>query len=102
MALAGGEVGCESQAPAKRKSARATLPVNARPANTAGLSEAEMNQAARLCTAKCVRCHQLYDPAGYTDAEWESWSAKMTRKAHLKPVQAELLWAYLGAFRATK
>jgi len=66
---------------------------------TAGLSEAEIGQAVKLCTAKCLRCHALYDPAAYTDTEWHSWTEKMTTKAHLKPQQAELLWRYLGAFR---
>jgi hypothetical protein len=92
-----GAVGCESPRPSARAK---QLPTYARPANTAGLSGVQVDQAAKLCVDKCVRCHPLYDPASYGDAEWQSWVTKMTGKAHLKPGQAELLWRYLGAFRA--
>jgi hypothetical protein len=42
----------------------------------------------------------MYDPAAYSEAEWRSWTEKMTKKAHLKPEQADLVWRYLGGFRA--
>jgi hypothetical protein len=97
VAVNGG--GCENlQASAKAKPIP-TLPVSARPANTNGLSAEQISQGARLCVAKCVRCHPLYDPNFYNDTQWSTWMTKMSRKAHLKAAQEQLLREYLGAFR---
>ena len=97
VAVNGG--GCENlQASAKAKPIP-TLPVSARPANTSGLSAEQISRGARLCVSKCVRCHPLYDPSFYGDAEWSTWMTKMSRKAHLKAEQEQLLREYLGAFR---
>ena len=99
LLLASGVVaGCATSAPRKRAGSK-PLQVNARPPNTAALSRQEIETAARLCTGKCVRCHELYNPASYSDPEWLSWRTKMTRKARLRPEEAELLWRYLGEFR---
>jgi hypothetical protein len=57
------------------------------------------SQARRLYVAKCARCHKLYDPAGYVDAEWRDWMVKMSRKAKLKPDQEALLSRYLETLR---
>jgi hypothetical protein len=94
-----GEMGCESPAPSARTKRIPTLSVDARPANTAGLSTEEINRAAKLFVGKCARCHPLYDPTPYNDVEWGNWMTKMSKKAHLKAEQAELLSRYLGAFR---
>ena len=48
-------------------------------------------EAARLYTAKCARCHKFYNPADYNDAEWQMWMNKMSHKARLKSDQAQLL-----------
>jgi len=98
LVASGVVAGCATSAPSNRAGSK-PLRVNARPPNTAGLSSQEIETAAKICTAKCVRCHELHNPAAYSDPEWLSWSAKMTRKARLQPEQAELLWRYLGEFR---
>jgi len=98
LVASGVVAGCATSAPRKWAVSK-PLKVNARPPNTAGLSRQEIETAAKLCTAKCVRCHELYNPAAYSAHEWLSWRAKMTRKAQLRPEQAELLWRYLGEFR---
>ncbi len=68
LVLLGSELGCQSPGHNPRASSKPALPTNARPMNAAGLSEMQLIQAAKLCATKCVRCHQLYDPAAYTDA----------------------------------
>ena len=69
------------------------------PAHGAALSALEITQGARLYTLKCAKCHQFYDPADYSNQDWQSWMLKMSKKAHLKPDQEELLSRYLDAFR---
>ena len=64
-----------------------------------GISDVEIKQARKLYIAKCSKCHKLYDPARYDDAEWSKWMTKMNRKSKLKPAQAELLGRYLETFR---
>lgn len=63
------------------------------------LTELETKKAQKLYVAKCAKCHKLYEPGNYTDAEWQSWMAKMTRKARLKPDQAKLLTRFLDETR---
>ena len=69
------------------------------PANGAALSAFEIREGARLYTLKCAKCHQFYDPADYSNQDWQSWMLKMSKKAHLKSDQEELLSRYLDAFR---
>lgn len=64
-----------------------------------GISDVEIKEARKLYIAKCAKCHKLYDPARYDDAEWSKWMTKMNRKSKLKPAQAELLGRYLETFR---
>jgi hypothetical protein len=64
------------------------------------LTELETKKAKKLYVAKCAKCHKLYEPGNYTDAEWQSWMAKMIRKARLKPDQVKLLTQYLDEIRA--
>jgi hypothetical protein len=64
------------------------------------LTELETRKAQKLYVAKCAKCHKLYEPGNYTDAEWQSWMAKMTRKARLKPDQAKLLTRFLDEMRS--
>jgi hypothetical protein len=94
--------GCASHAPADGVESKAVLHADAVPPDTTGFSAGGLRAARSLYSAKCLRCHKSYDPAGYSDAAWRSWMAKMSRKARLKPDEAVLLERYLGAFRATK
>ena len=94
-----GLAGCESTSSAGRGALKPTLPPAARPSSAAGLSDEEIRQAVRLCAVKCARCHKLYDPAAYSEAEWKSWMAKMSKKARLKSDQEEMLTRYLNALR---
>jgi len=73
------------------------LDANAAPAGD--LSALEVHNARKLYIAKCAKCHKLHDPAGYTDPEWASWMAKMSKKARLKKDQKELLSRYLETLR---
>lgn len=87
--------------PRVKASSKPTLPLDARPAAGSGLSDEEITRAAKLTVNKCVRCHQLYDPAQYSNTDWITWMGKMSRKAHLKPDQTQLLSRYFDAFRQT-
>ena len=68
-------------------------------ARAAGFSEQEVTAARELYAAKCAKCHKFYDPAAYSDQDWEMWMRKMSRKSKLKPDQEALLRRYLGEFR---
>ena len=59
----------------------------------------EADQARKIYTAKCARCHKFYNPADYSDAEWHSWMTRMSRKARLSASQADLVSRYLETFR---
>ena len=98
IGLSGWGMACRGT-PRVKALAKPTLPLDARPAAGSGLSDEEITRAAKLTVNKCVRCHQLYDPAQYSDADWTTWMRKMSRKAHLKPDQTQLLSHYFDAFR---
>jgi hypothetical protein len=49
----------------------------------------------QLYIAKCARCHRLYDPTPYSDAEWRMWLTKMSKKAKLTPAQEQELTQYV-------
>lgn len=53
----------------------------------------------KLYVLKCAKCHELYDPKKYSDADWELWMHKMRRKSKLKPEQFELINNYTGKLR---
>jgi mono/diheme cytochrome c family protein len=65
----------------------------------ADLTDAEVKAARKLYLIKCAKCHKLYDPAGYDDAAWQSWMAKMTKKAKLNEQQADLISRYVETVR---
>jgi mono/diheme cytochrome c family protein len=50
----------------------------------------------KLYVAKCAKCHKFYDPAKYSEADWQMWMAKMSKKAKLKPQQEEELSRYIA------
>lgn len=52
---------------------------------------ADPPDARKLYATKCAGCHKLYDPAGYTTADWNQWMQKMRRKARLSDQQIALL-----------
>lgn len=89
------------QGPAHGGGDKGTVPVlDPAAASAAGLSPQEVSDGARLCTAKCVRCHKFYSPAAYSESDWQRWMRKMSKKAKLDPAQEKLLTRYLGAFRS--
>ena len=49
----------------------------------------------KLYVGKCARCHELYDPAKYSDEQWQVWMEKMGRKAKLQPDQNKLISDYV-------
>ena len=60
------------------------------------MDSGDPNQIARkLYIAKCAKCHKFYDPAKYSDVEWQTWMRKMSRKSKLSPEQQELLSSYI-------
>lgn len=68
-------------------------------ARAAGLSKTELKSAKDLYAVKCAKCHKFYDPATYSQQEWDTWMEKMAKKAKLKPAQKQLLARYLQTFR---
>ena len=91
------QVGCQSSPPI-RPVYRVPVP---EPARLAEFPPADAVPAAKLYAIKCAKCHEFYNPAAYREAEWRSWMTKMSKKAHLKPDQRELLTRYLDLFRPT-
>ncbi|MFM1767574.1 MAG: hypothetical protein RJA22_103 [Verrucomicrobiota bacterium] len=75
------------------------LPAVAAAATVGGLQPRELSAARGVYVAKCAKCHQFYEPKGYTEPEWRTWMDKMNRKSKLKPDQAALLNRYLDAYR---
>ena len=93
-----GLAGCQSSAPGGH--AGDFIPhLDAEAARAAGLSAGTIDQAGELYAVKCAKCHKFYDPAAYSEKDWDMWMGKMSRKAKLNPEQDELLRRYLGVFR---
>ena len=63
------------------------------------LSPQETRTAQKIYTTKCAKCHKFYDPAEYSEADWQAWLQKMGRKSKLNPQQYALLSRYLGTLR---
>jgi hypothetical protein len=66
------------------------------------LTPKEIKAGRKVYVAKCAKCHRFYEPKNYTDADWERWMGKMSRKARLKADQEELMKRYLGDYREGK
>ena len=60
----------------------------------------EAAAARKVYVAKCAKCHKFYEPKNYTDADWEVWMGKMSRRSKLKADQEEALKRYLEDYRA--
>lgn len=97
-----GQAGCSTTGPTTPFANKPTLPNDAQPARPTDLTNSQLAEARQICVAKCARCHPMYHPASYEEDEWQLWMAKMSRKAHLKPVQSELIGRYLAGFRPAK
>ncbi len=57
----------------------------------------DLNMAAgkKLYQNRCAKCHKMYNPAKYSDAQWELWMGKMEKKAKLRPEEKENLLKYV-------
>jgi hypothetical protein len=74
-------------------------------ASRAGADQLTVKEAAsvrKLYVAKCAKCHKFYEPKNYTDADWEVWMGKMSRRSKLKADQEEALRRYLEDYRMGK
>src|SRR5439155_23833540 len=60
------------------------------PGRATDLPVDETAAARNLYVAKCAKCHKFYDPARYTDEEWQKWMAKMSKKSKLTPEQSDV------------
>jgi hypothetical protein len=69
------------------------------PVGASDLSSKQISEARELYDIKCAKCHKFYNPSDYSQAEWDMWMKKMSRKAKLKGTQSELLAKYLQGFR---
>lgn len=88
-------VGCASRPP-NPSAAPPPLPGGA---GVPLLDDEQVAAARTLYIAKCASCHKFYPPGNYSEAEWNSWMRKMSRKAKLKPTEEETLRNYLRLFR---
>jgi mono/diheme cytochrome c family protein len=55
----------------------------------------EVSVGRKLYQNRCAKCHKMYDPAKYSDKEWEGWMLKMDKKAKLRPEQREAVDRYV-------
>jgi len=65
------------------------------PGKTTDLPQDETKAARKLYVAKCAKCHKFYDPAKYSDEDWQMWMKKMSKKSKLKPEQEQMLSRYI-------
>jgi mono/diheme cytochrome c family protein len=55
----------------------------------------QMTAGQKLYRTRCAKCHKMYDPSKYTDQQWVSWMAKMSKKAKLQPAQKQAVADYV-------
>lgn len=48
-------------------------------------------------TAKCGRCHELKDPAHFSNPQWDNIMDRMAQKAHLDATEKSNVLAYVHA-----
>jgi hypothetical protein len=80
----------------------ATFAAGVHAAAADALSPAESERARKLYVRKCARCHKLYDPAGYSDKEWNKWMGTMSRKAKLSESDEQRIKEYTEMLRRDK
>jgi len=68
----------------------------AAPAVAKDLTTNETAAGQKIYVAKCAKCHKFYDPAKYSEADWEMWMTNMSKKAKLKPAQEAELSRYIS------
>ena len=68
----------------------------ASPALAKDMAGFENSAGRKLYVAKCAKCHKFYEPAKYSESDWEMWMTKMSKKAKLKPEQQEVLTRYIS------
>lgn len=73
------------------------------PAGAADSARLSPDPGRKLYVNKCAKCHKFYDPAKYSDATWEDWMTKMSKKSKLTPAQEKELSKYIReTFRSGK
>lgn len=65
-----------------------------------GTVETLSGDVPKLYVLKCAKCHELYDPKKYDDADWGMWMKKMRKKSRLKPEQFEAIQNYTEELRS--
>jgi hypothetical protein len=68
-------------------------------ASAVELSPTQVQEAHKIYINKCAKCHELYNPKAYSDAEWDKWMVKMKKKSKLKQEQFDLLMGYTATLR---
>jgi hypothetical protein len=71
------------------------------PALRAGFSFDQVVLARRLYQTRCARCHRFYNPWEYESYDWNLWTIKMSKKAHLSLADGELVSKYLINLRSS-
>src|SRR6266480_7923912 len=71
------------------------------PTRTADVPIDETSAGRKLYVSKCAKCHKLYDPAKYSEEDWQLWMDKMSKKAKLKSEQKEALSRYIESILRT-
>jgi mono/diheme cytochrome c family protein len=64
-------------------------------ASSAELSSPSAINGEKLYRSRCAKCHKMYDPAKYSDQQWQIWMEKMGSKARLKPEQKKAVADYV-------
>jgi len=67
----------------------------AEPVRAKDLADNNISAGQKLYVVKCAKCHKFYDPAKYSEADWQMWMTKMSKKAKLKPEQQEAVSRYI-------
>jgi hypothetical protein len=92
-------IGCASTERGGRAGSDKIPVLSPNAANAAHFPLEQVEPANALYVAKCAKCHKFYNPADYSQGDWDKWMRKMSRKAKLQSAQEELLGHYLAAFR---
>ncbi len=67
-----------------------------RPAGWAAESASVPAEVGRkLYQNRCAKCHQMYDPAKYSDVQWQAWMDKMGKKARLRAAEKQMVMRYV-------
>lgn len=65
--------------------------------NALYLDETGARSGELIVKRQCIRCHGLYSPKHYTDAEWRSIIDDMASEAHLNEQDTQLVLDYMLA-----